>query len=55
MSGNSNVGSRQIYEAKDQVAPKDEDVKNRDRYKEGVPNSHFAQDSSGKMALENWE
>lgn len=46
MSGNSNVGSRNIYEAGDQRNVKDSEIKDAERYKEGPPNSHLANDSS---------
>ncbi|KAL9022496.1 MAG: hypothetical protein Q9185_000403 [Variospora sp. 1 TL-2023] len=46
MSGTSNVGGRGVYEAGDQRNVKDSDIKQADRYKEGQPNSHLANDSS---------
>jgi hypothetical protein len=46
MSGNSSVGNRSVYEAGDQRNYKNEELNNAERYKEGKPNSHLAQDSS---------
>ncbi|KAI4146352.1 MAG: hypothetical protein LQ341_002116 [Variospora aurantia] len=46
MSGTSNVGGRGVYEAGDQRNVKDSEIKQADRYKEGQPNSHLANDSS---------
>lgn len=46
MSGQSSVGGSGVYEAGDQRnAPNSEENK-ADRYKEGQPNSHKANDSS---------
>lgn len=46
MSGRSNVGGRGVYEAGDQRNVKDSEVNEAERYKEGQPNSHLANDSS---------
>ncbi len=46
MSGTSNVGGRGVYEAGDQRNVKDSEVNEAERYKEGQPNSHKANDSS---------
>lgn len=49
MSGTSNVGNSQVYEAGDQRNYKDseiEEAKKENRFHEGKENSHKAQDSS---------
>ena len=49
MSGTSNVGNSQVYEAGDQRTYKDSEIqqaKDENRFHEGKPNSHLAQDSS---------
>jgi hypothetical protein len=49
MSGTSNVGNSQVYEAGDQRNYKDseiEEMKKENRFHEGKENSHKAQDSS---------
>ena len=46
MSGTSNVGGSGVYEAGDQRTMKDSEVNDRERYKEGQPHSHLANDSS---------
>ena len=46
MSGYSNVGGRGVYEAGDQRNSKDSETNVADRYHEGQPNSHKANDSS---------
>ena len=46
MSGTSNVGGSGVYEAGDQRTVKNSEVNDRERYKEGQPNSHVATDSS---------
>ena len=46
MSGTSNVGQSQVYEAGDQVNSKNSEINERERYKEGKENSHKANDSS---------
>lgn len=45
MSGQSNVGNRQVYEAGDQRTTKDSEQQ-ADRYHEGKEHSHKANDSS---------
>ena len=42
----SNVGGRGVYEAGDQRNVKDSEINEAERYKEGKPNSHLANDSS---------
>ena len=49
MSGMSNVGGRGVYEAGDQRNVKDSEVNEAERYKEGQPNSHLANDSSMQL------
>lgn len=49
MSGQSNVGNSQVYEAGDQRNYKDSEIqeaKKENRFHEGKENSHLAQDSS---------
>ncbi len=46
MSGNSNVGNRQLYEAGDQRNPKASEVGSGTRYHEGVAHSHLQNDPS---------
>jgi hypothetical protein len=46
MSGTSNVGTGAVYEAGDQRNPPQSEINNVERYKEGQPNSHKANDSS---------
>ena len=46
MSGTSSVGGRGVYEAGDQRNVKDSEKNEAQRYKEGQPNSHIANDSS---------
>lgn len=46
MSGTSSVGGRGVYEAGDQRNSKDSETNVADRYHEGQPNSHKANDSS---------
>lgn len=56
MSGRSNVGGRGVYEAGDQRTVKDSEINEAERYKEGKPNSHLANDSStqpGKLSCVN--
>ncbi|KAK4693400.1 hypothetical protein P7C71_g3992, partial [Lecanoromycetidae sp. Uapishka_2] len=48
MSGTSSVGGRGVYEAGDQRTVKDSEIKDAERYKEGQPNSHLANDSIPK-------
>jgi hypothetical protein len=42
----SSVGNSQVYEAGDQRNYKQEDIPKPERYEEGQPNSHLANDSS---------
>ncbi|KAF2143846.1 uncharacterized protein K452DRAFT_325745 [Aplosporella prunicola CBS 121167] len=53
MSGTSNVGNRALYEAGDQRNYADNEVQNAERYKEGKPNSHLAQDSKDERTIAN--
>ncbi|KAL8910498.1 MAG: hypothetical protein Q9171_004194 [Xanthocarpia ochracea] len=53
MSGTSNVGGRGVYEAGDQRNVKDSEVKEAERYKEGPPNSHLANDSKDERSIAN--
>jgi len=46
MSGTSSVGQGSVYEAGDQRNSKNSDFKEAERFKEGKPNSHKANDSS---------
>lgn len=46
MSGQSSVGTSGVYEAGDQRNPKNSEVEEKQRYHEGNPNSHKANDSS---------
>lgn len=46
MSGTSNVGGAGVYEAGDQRNPPNSELPQADRYHEGQPNSHKANDSS---------
>lgn len=45
-SASSNVGSRQLYEDGDQRKDPMAEIRERERYKEGQPGSHLANDSS---------
>lgn len=49
MSGMSNVGNRGVYEAGDQRNAPDSEEQKRDRYHEGKPHSHKANDSSTRF------
>lgn len=52
MSGNSNVGNSQVYEAGDQRTVPDsviEEMKKENRFHEGKENSHLANDSSKSL------
>ncbi|KAL8812273.1 MAG: hypothetical protein Q9223_001208 [Gallowayella weberi] len=53
MSGTSNVGGAGVYEAGDQRNVKDSEVDQAERYKEGQPNSHKAQDSKDERSIAN--
>ena len=46
MSGTSSVGQGSVYEAGDQRNAKNSEINEAERYKEGKPNSHKANDSS---------
>jgi hypothetical protein len=46
MSGNSNVGNRQVYEAGDQRNPKASEMGSGTRYHEGTAHAHLPNDSS---------
>ncbi|KAM0797103.1 hypothetical protein BDR22DRAFT_864855 [Usnea florida] len=52
MSGTSSVGGRGVYEAGDQRTSKDSDNV-ADRYHEGQPNSHKANDSKDERSIAN--
>jgi hypothetical protein len=45
-SANSSVGSRQLYEANDQRTSAQDEINDRERFKEGQPGSHQSNDSS---------
>ncbi|KAI4107671.1 MAG: hypothetical protein LQ339_002577 [Xanthoria mediterranea] len=53
MSGISSVGGRGVYEAGDQRNVKDSEVNEAERYKEGQPNSHKANDSKDERSIAN--
>ncbi|KAF2083448.1 hypothetical protein K490DRAFT_51681 [Saccharata proteae CBS 121410] len=53
MSGNSSVGNRAVYEAGDQRNYKDSEINDAERYKEGKPNSHLANDSKDERTIAN--
>ncbi|KAF2103406.1 hypothetical protein NA57DRAFT_32807 [Rhizodiscina lignyota] len=53
MSGTSNVGQSSVYEAGDQRNYKDSEVNDRERFKEGQPNSHLANDSKDERTIAN--
>ncbi|KAF2230097.1 hypothetical protein EV356DRAFT_492560 [Viridothelium virens] len=53
MSGTSNVGSSHVYEAGDQRNYKDSEINDAERYKEGKPNSHLANDSKDERTIAN--
>lgn len=53
MSGNSNVGQASVYEAGDQRNSKDSEVNNTERFEEGKPNSHLANDSKDQRTIAN--
>ncbi|KAK3174487.1 GMP synthase (glutamine-hydrolyzing) [Lepraria neglecta] len=53
MSGTSNVGGRGVYEAGDQRNMKDSEINEAERYKEGQPNSHLANDSKDERTIAN--
>ncbi|KAF2261364.1 hypothetical protein CC78DRAFT_535734 [Lojkania enalia] len=51
--GYSSVGGSGVYEAGDQRNYKDSEINNAERYKEGKPNSHLAQDSKDQRSIAN--
>jgi len=53
MSGQSNVGNSGVYEAGDQRNYKDSEINNAERFKEGKPNSHLANDSKDERTIAN--
>ncbi|KAI9667595.1 MAG: hypothetical protein M1821_000411 [Bathelium mastoideum] len=53
MSGTSSVGNSQVYEAGDQRNYKDSEINDAERYKEGKPNSHLANDSKDERTIAN--
>ncbi|KAK0511999.1 hypothetical protein JMJ35_005127 [Cladonia borealis] len=53
MSGTSSVGGRGVYEAGDQRNVKDSEINEAERYKEGQPNSHLANDSKDQRTIAN--
>jgi len=53
MSGNSNVGQSTVYEAGDQRNYEDSEINKRDRFHEGQPNSHLANDSKDERTIAN--
>ncbi|KXX79258.1 Histidine--tRNA ligase, cytoplasmic [Madurella mycetomatis] len=53
MSGNSNVGNRQVYEAGDQRNPKVSEMGSGTRYQEGTANSHLQNDPKDQRSLSN--
>ncbi|CAK4033767.1 Hypothetical predicted protein [Lecanosticta acicola] len=53
MSGTSNVGNSSVYEAGDQRNVPQSEINERERYKEGQPNSHKALDSKDERSIAN--
>ncbi|KAL2126464.1 hypothetical protein VTI74DRAFT_855 [Chaetomium olivicolor] len=53
MSGQSNVGNRQVYEAGEQRNPKMSETGSGTRYHEGTSNSHLQNDSKDQRSLSN--
>ncbi|EMC91546.1 hypothetical protein BAUCODRAFT_38658 [Baudoinia panamericana UAMH 10762] len=56
MSGTSSVGQGSVYEHGDQVNYKDSEINKRkegERFKEGQPNSHKANDSKDERSIAN--
>ncbi|MDI1486406.1 MAG: hypothetical protein OHK93_005634 [Ramalina farinacea] len=53
MSGTSNVGGSGVYEAGDQRNPPNSEIPQADRYHEGQPNSHKANDSKDERSIAN--
>lgn len=52
-AGQSSVGAPQFYEAGDQRNPPQSELNTRDRYKEGVTNSHKNLDSKDERSIAN--
>ncbi|KAF2121678.1 hypothetical protein BDV96DRAFT_641061 [Lophiotrema nucula] len=53
MSGQSNVGTSGVYEAGDQRNYKNSELNDAERYNEGKPNSHIANDSKDERSIAN--
>ncbi|KAK0737542.1 hypothetical protein B0T21DRAFT_365469 [Apiosordaria backusii] len=53
MSGNSNVGNSQVYEAGDQRNAKSSELGSESRFHEGVANSHHNNDPKDNRSLVN--
>ncbi|PNS18750.1 hypothetical protein CAC42_5289 [Sphaceloma murrayae] len=53
MSGTSSVGNSGVYEAGDQRTYKDSELNDAERFKEGKPNSHLANDSKDERTIAN--
>ncbi|MCJ1483593.1 hypothetical protein MMC06_003761 [Schaereria dolodes] len=53
MSGTSSVGQGSVYEAGDQRNSKNSEINDAERYKEGQPNSHLANDSKDERTIAN--
>ncbi|KAL9588292.1 MAG: hypothetical protein Q9203_002890 [Teloschistes exilis] len=53
MSGTSSVGGPGVYEAGDQRNVKNSEINDAERYKEGQPNSHLANDSKDERSIAN--
>ncbi|KJZ75875.1 hypothetical protein HIM_04699 [Hirsutella minnesotensis 3608] len=53
MSGNSSVGTSGVYEAGDQRNVKRSEMETAERYEEGKPGSHLANDSKDERSIAN--
>jgi hypothetical protein len=53
MHGDSNVGTRTLYEEGDQRNVPQSEIKEAERLKEGKPNSHLPQDSKDERTIAN--
>ncbi|PHH88877.1 hypothetical protein CDD83_6923 [Cordyceps sp. RAO-2017] len=53
MSGNSSVGTRSLYEAGDQRNVKRSEMETAERFEEGKPGSHLANDSKDQRSIAN--
>ncbi|GAP87206.1 hypothetical protein SAMD00023353_2300560 [Rosellinia necatrix] len=53
MSGYSKVGTADVYEAGDQRNYKDSEMPRREKYEEGVENSHLPNDSKDERSIAN--